>query len=262
MRWVWAGAALALAAGSADLASAETLRVTYAISILGLPIGTGEVKADVTPTSYRVEGSARLNAIARIVNNSRGASTGSGAIVDGRISPATFATTAANSKMTRTIRMALKDNAVSAVDISPPYGDPPDRVPLKPGDESGIIDPVGAYIFPAPTNGPAVSPAACERTLPIFDGYTRFDLKLSYVGEKKVKAKGYSGPVAICAVRFSPIAGHAKNRPAVKYMTENKDIRIWLAPVSGLPVLAPYRISIKTMIGTLDIVATEFSVSK
>jgi hypothetical protein len=262
MRWGLAGAVAALAASCGFSASAETLRVNYAISFLNLPIGAGVVKAEITPTSYAVEGSARLNALARLVSNSRGASAGRGAIVDGRVSPATFATTAASNKMTRTIRMAIRDNAVAAVDISPPYGDSPDRVPLRDEDESNIVDPVGAYIFPAPPIGPAVSPAACDRTLPIFDGYTRFDLKLSYSGEKTVKTKGYRGPVAVCSVRFVPIAGHRKDRPAIKFMAENKDIRIWLAPVTGVPVLAPYKVSILTMVGTLDIEATEFAVEK
>jgi hypothetical protein len=262
MRWGWAGAALALAAFCGGSASGETLRATYAISLLDLPIGTGTVRALITPNSYEVTGSARLNALARLVNNSHGASRGRGAIVAGHVSPVAFATVAANSNMTRTIRMAIKNNVVAAIDISPPFGDSPDRVPLKPEDKADIVDPVGAYIFPAPKSGPAVSAAACDRTLPIFDGYTRFNLKLSYVGQNEVQAKGYSGPVAICAVRFEPVAGHRKDRPAIKYMEENKDIQIWLAPVAGVPVLAPYRVSIKTMVGTLDIEATEFSVSQ
>ncbi len=262
MRWAWAGAVAALAAWCGGSASAETLRAVYEISLLHLPLGTGTVKAEITPRSYEVDGTAKLNALARLVNNSHGASIGHGAIVDGRVSPAAFATTAASSRATRTIRMAIKNNSVVAVDISPPFGDYPDRVPLRAEDKANIVDPIGAYIFSAPKTGPAVSPAACDRTVPIFDGFTRFNLKLSYVGERKVKAKGYSGRVAVCAVRYVPIAGHNKNRPAVKYMAENKDIQIWLAPVGDLPVLAPYRVSIQTMIGVLDIEASEFSVSK
>ena len=262
MRWVKAVAVVALAVSNAQPAPAQTLHVTYAISLLGLPLGTGKVTAEITPKSYSVEGSAQLNALARLVNNSHGASTGHGAIVDGRISPATFATTAANASSTRTIRMAMKGNAVAAVDIAPPFGpDAPDRVPLRPQDEHNIVDPIGAYVFPAPKTGPALVPADCERTLPIFDGYTRFDLKLSYSGEQQVKAKGYNGPVVVCAVRFVPVAGHRKERPAIKFMTENRDIQIWLAPVAGEPALAPYKISIRTMVGVLDIEATEFSVS-
>ncbi len=262
MRRRLGGALAALAALCSTAAPAQTLRVSYAISLLGIPIGTGAVKADITPTSYAVDGRAKLNALASLVSNSRGASVGHGAIVEGRISPATFATTAVSSRMTRTIRMALRDNAVAAVDISPPFGDAPDRVPLRPQDTRNIIDPVGAYVFPEPAASPAVSPAACERTLQIFDGYTRFDLKLSYEGERQVKAKGYSGPVAVCNVRYAPIAGHRKDRPATKYMAENRDLQIWLAPVAGANALAPFRVSIKTMVGVLDIEATEFAVSK
>ena len=132
----------------------------------------------------------------------------------------------------------------------------------RPGDTRNIVDPVGAYVVPAPKSGPPLSAAACNRTLPIFDGYTRFDLHLSYAGEKTVKAKGYSGSVAVCSVRYVPIAGHRKDRPATKFMAENRDVQIWLAPVAGLPLLAPYRVSIKTMVGVLDIEATEFQVSK
>lgn len=262
MRRRLGGALAALAALTSFAASAQTLRATYAISLLGLPIGTGFVKAQITPTSYSVDGRARLNALASLVSNSRGASTGRGAIVERRISPATFATSAASSSMTRTIRMALKNNAVVAVDISPPFAEHPDRVPLTPRDTRGVVDPVGAFVFPAPAEGPPVSPAACDRTLPIFDGYTRFDLKLSYTGERRVKAKGYSGAVAICNVRYEPIAGHRKDRPATKFMEENRDLQIWLAPVEGTDTLIPFRVSIKTMVGVLAIEATDFSVSK
>ena len=84
-----------------------------------------------------------MTGLARLLNNARGASTGKGSIVEGHVSPATFATIAASSNMTRTIRMALAGNAVTGVDISPPYEDKPDRVPLGPGDEKGVVDPVG-----------------------------------------------------------------------------------------------------------------------
>jgi hypothetical protein len=77
-----------------------------------------------------------------------------------------------------------------------------------------------------------------------------------------VKAKGYSGPVAVCAVRYMPVAGHRRDRPATKFMEENRDLRVWLAPVEGAGVLIPIHVSIKTMVGVLDIEGTEFSVSK
>ena len=194
-------------------ARADVLHATYRVSLIGLPIGAANLDADLSPTSYSIEADAKLTGLAKLFANARGASAGQGAIVDGRVSPATFATIAASSQMTRTIRMALAGNAVTGVDIAPPFEDKPDRVPLGPHDEQDVVDPVGAFVIPAPASGPMVSPAACNRKIPIFDGYTRFDIDLTYVGERSVKAKGYDGPVAVCAVRYVPISGHQPQPP-------------------------------------------------
>jgi hypothetical protein len=242
-------------------ANSDTLRVTYGVSLVGLPIGIAHVTADLTPSRYSVDFRARLSGIASLVSNARGASTGTGAIVGGHVMPATFATTASSSKMTRTIRMALADNAVTGVEIAPPFDDNPDRIPLTEKDKRGIVDPVGAFVIPAPTDSGPTSPSACNRTIPIFDGWTRFDIKLSYVGQREVSTKGYAGPVAICAARYVPIAGHRPDKPATKFMTENKDIEVWLAPVRGASVLLPFRVSVRTMIGIAVAEATEFSVA-
>ncbi len=264
----WARLALAAAAMAAATlvaagdARADVLHVTYRVSLIGLPIGAVNLMADLTPTSYSIQGDAKLTGLARLLGNARGASTGKGDIIEGHVSPATFATIAASSNMTRTIRMALDGNAVTGVDISPPFEDRPDRVPLGPGDEKGVVDPAGAVIITAPASGPIVSPAACNRKVPIFDGYTRFDIDLTYVGERRVTAKGYDGPVVVCAARYVPIAGHRRDRPATKFMAENKDLEVWLAPIERDRVLIPFRVSVRTMIGTTVVEATEFHVQE
>ena len=160
--------------------------------------------------------------------------------------------------MVRTIRMALAGNAVTGVDISPPFDDKPDRVPLGPGDKQNVVDPVGAVVIPAPRSEPLVSPAACNRKIPIFDGYTRFDIDLTYVGERSVKAEGYDGPVVVCSARYVPISGHRRDRPATKFMADNKDLEVWLAPIESDHVLIPFRVSVRTMIGTTVVEASEF----
>jgi hypothetical protein len=239
-------------------ANADMLHATYRVSLIGLPIGAANLNAELTPSSYSIEADGKLTGLAKLFSNAKGASSGAGAIVNGRVSPATFATIAANANMTRTIRMALAGNAVKGVDIAPPFEDKPDRVPLGPRDEQGVVDPIGAVIIPAPATAPIVSPAACNRKIPIFDGYTRFDIDLTYVGERRVKAKGYDGPVVVCAIRYVPISGHSRNRPATKFMADNKDLEVWLAPIENDHVLIPFRVSARTMIGTTVIEASEF----
>jgi hypothetical protein len=241
-------------------ARADMLRATYNVSLIGLPIGVASVNATLTPTSYSISATAKLSGMMTMISRSRGASTGEGAIVANHVVPATFATTAANASMTRTIRMSLAGNAVTGVDISPPYEDKPDRIPLTDKDKEGIVDPVGAFVIPAPTKGPLIGPGSCDRTRPVFDGYTRFDVDLSYVGQREVSTKGYKGPVAVCAVRYVPIAGHRRDRPGTKFMADNHDLEVWLAPIDGAHVLMPFRVSARTMVGTTVIEASEFSV--
>jgi len=254
------GIGVFLLSGRAPAANGEVLHAVYSVSLIGLPIGVAKVTAIITPTSYAVDATARMSGLGTVVSNSRGASVGKGAIVSGHVVPASFATTATNSNMTRTIRMSLEGNSVSGVDIQPPFEDKPDRIPLSAKDKQGVVDPVGAFIIPAPADGTPTSPAACNRTIPVFDGFTRFDVTLTYVGQRKVSAKGYSGPVAICAARYVPIAGHRRDRPGTKFMAENKDIEVWLAPIGAAKVLMPFRISLRTMVGTAVAEAYEFSV--
>jgi hypothetical protein len=252
-------AALAWAAG----AHADVLHATYRVSLIGLPIGAVNLNADLTPTSYSIAGDAKVTGIAKFfVANAHGASAGKGAIVQGHVSPASFATIAADSHMTRTIRMALAGNTVTGIDILPPFQDKPDRVPLGPDDKRGVVDPVGAVVITVPRSEPLLSPSACNRKVPIFDGYTRFDVDLTYVGERSASAKGYQGPVVVCAARYVPISGHSANRPATKFMADNKDLEVWLAPIESDHVLIPFRVSVRTMIGTTVVEAEEFRVEE
>ncbi len=254
-----AGAAIVLATSAAN---ADTLHATYRITLIGLPIGTANLSAEVTPSHYSVNARASLSGLASMVSNSKGATTGSGAIVDGRISPTAYATTASNATMTRTIRMSISGNAETAVDIAPPFDEKPDRVPLTDKDKRGVVDPVGAFVVVAPPGAPLIGPAACDRTIPVLDGYTRFDLALSYAGQRDVTAKGYRGPAVVCSARYTPIAGHRPNRPSTKFMAENKNLEVWLAPIEGAHALMPFRLSVLTMTGTVVIEASEFSVTK
>ena len=95
----------------------------------------------------------------------------------------------------------------------------------------------------------------------MFDGYTRSDVTMSDVCQRKVTAKGYSGPVAMCAARYVPIAGNRPNRQVRKFMTENKVIEVRLALVGATNVLMPFRISMRATIGAAVAEASEFSIA-
>jgi hypothetical protein len=242
-------------------ARAETVKTRYGISLIGLPFGTATVSGTLEPSSYRIELQAKLTGIASILSGSKGAATATGAIPNNHVSPATYATTSSNGDVTRVVRMSIKDNAVEQTEITPPWEPSPDRVPVTDADMKGIVDPMSALIMTVPGTGDVIGPAACNRTIPIYDGAARFNVDLTYVGTRKVKTRGFAGDVAVCAARYRPIAGHRANRPGTKFMADNKEMEAWLAPVGQSRLVAPYRISVMTMIGTLVIEATDFEVS-
>lgn len=237
------------------------VRLRYAITLIGLPIGTASVSGWLGPANYRLEANGKLTGLAGVIVNSKGAATSTGSLARGQVNPSTFAATAATGNYLLTIRMAMADGRAEKVEIAPPYEQKPDRVPLTDADRRGIVDPMSSFFMSVPGSQDLVGPAACNRTLPMFDGGVRFDITLAYVGVRQVKGPGYNGPVAVCSARYKPIAGHRPERPATKFMTDNKEMEVWLAPVAGTRFVVPYRVSILSMIGTTVIEATAFDIA-
>jgi hypothetical protein len=247
-------AAILSAAFAAAPARAATLNVDYGLYLAGIPIGSAEVKGTFEGTQYRLELQARLTGLGAIVGGD-GSATASGSMTSTRPTPSAFAARARTSAGERTLRMGLVGGNAVAVVIEPPLEPKLDKVPLADAHKRAVIDPLSAVIAPV-VRGPLLEPANCNRTVPVFDGGTRFDMVLSYAGTRTVEKPGYSGPVLVCNVRYVPIAGHRPNRPGTKFMQENRDMSVWLAPVEGARVLVPVRISIRTMVGTSVVEAT------
>jgi hypothetical protein len=135
-----------------------------------------------------------------------------------------------------------------------------ERVPVTDADRKGIVDPLTAMLIRMEGTGEVVAADACKRTLPIFDGRRRFDLALSFKRIEQVKGgKGYAGPAVVCAVAFRPIAGHRRDSALLDYLTDGREIELVLAPVAGTRFLAPFRLSIASMLGNLVIEATGFT---
>lgn len=242
-------------------ARAETMTADYRVSLIGVPIGLAVARAQVADNAYKMALNVKLTGVAALVSNLRMTLESSGGVASGAVAPQGYATIASNSQETRTLRMAIEDGAVRDVEYSPPWFDQanPERVPLTPAHKRDVIDPLSAFLMPVP--GAGVGPAVCNRRIPVFDGYTRFDITLNYEGVKQVKTRGYNGPVTMCSARYVPIAGHKPSNPSTQFMADNKDMSIWLAPAPNTGMVVPYRVSLMTMAGTAVIEAAELKFS-
>ena len=255
------GVVFALLAGPGTAsARADEFRARYQVSLIGFPIGEAVAAGSLGPASYRIDLSAKLTGVAAMVANVKLALAATGALRRGGVTPFTYATTSANSQGSRTVRMSLDAGNVKAVEIFPPFEDKEGRVPVTAANKRNILDPATALIMAVPEGQPLVGPAACNRTIPVYDGYVRFDVTLHYVGVKNVAVDGYSGPVSVCAARYTPVSGHKRDSKSTKFMAENRDIEAWLAPIERAHVVVPFRVALMTLAGAAVIDAVEFSV--
>jgi Protein of unknown function (DUF3108) len=255
-------------AGSGAIAQAQplktrTLKVSYDITLAGLPLGKADLSSSFAGSKYEMEGRAKLTGLAMILTGGKGEASASGTLAEDT-SPrsSSFAVVSKTSDNQRSVRMGLKSGRVAKVEIDPPLEPRPDRVPVKAADKRGVVDPMSALLMPAVASKNLTDPANCDRIIPVFDGASRMNVVLSYGETKNVEVPGYSGPVLVCNARYVPISGHRSERPATKFMQENKDIAVWLAPVEGPRLLFPLKVSVRTMIGMGEMQASLWSLEE
>jgi hypothetical protein len=255
-----AGSALALIMVTAgDRAHGEgNLDASYTISFARIPVGEIAATAVFGQSEYAISAHARAGGVMKVLSvDGDGSFTTRGTIKDGYPVPTNFTSKIVSNTETSDVTMALDEGSVRELTATPPPSQ--DRVPVTAANRRGIVDPLTAVLFSAATAGETLSPEACRRTLPIFDGHQRYDLKLAFKRMDKVTAeKGYAGPVVVCSVSYEPIAGHRASMPLVKYLSENRDMEMALAPIAGTRLLAPFRLSVVSMLANLTIEANRF----
>jgi hypothetical protein len=256
---------VAVATATLTLASADPLRAQarldarYVVTLGGLQIGRGAWVIDIAENQYTAAASGSTTGLLRVLASGQGTGASRGYMVAGNPIPASFAASITADKKTEEIRMTLGAGEVKDFAVNPPTPLDPDRVPLTDAHRRGVSDPMTASLIRVPGNGEMLGPQACQRIVPVFDGRMRYNLEFVFKRMERVKAdKGYAGPAVVCAVYFSPIAGYVPNRVAIRYLVNQRDMEVWLAPVTGTRVLVPFRVSIPTPIGVGVLLATQF----
>jgi hypothetical protein len=259
-----ANAVLVVATGGGDRALAQSrLEASYTITFARISVGNIVTVLELGASDYTISATGHAGGVIRSLVSGEAAFAARGAVKDGRAVPASFTSRIASAAENVDVTMMLNEGTVEKLTIVPPPAD--DRVPVTDADRRGILDPLSAFLLPrppAPANGAAgadVSPDACQRTLPIFDGLQRYDLKLAYKRMDKVMAdKGYAGPVVVCSIGYQPIAGHRASTALIKYLSEGREMEIAFAPVAGARMLAPFQVSVMSVLANLVIKADRF----
>ena len=255
-----AGFMLAVAATAAPARAQGKLEAHYTASLAGIPVGKGSWVVDVDDTHYRAAASGITTGLLRLFTGGEGTSAAHGTFGrDGKPASSLYAATIITRDKTTEARVAIKDGDVTTTKVEPPIDKDPERVPLTKAHKLGVFDPMTGALVRMPGNGNLLSPKVCERRVSIFDGRLRYDLRLAYKRMDKVQAeRGYAGPVVVCSIYFSPVAGFIPTRTAIKYIKNMREMEVWLAPIAGTRVLVPFRAQGPTPIGLAVLEADQF----
>jgi hypothetical protein len=248
-------------AGIGPAHSQAKLDADYTVTLLGIPIAHASWTVAVQQDQFTAAANGATSGLLRALSAGSGTASANGSVGTAQPKPANFALTITNNKGSDGEKIVFSGGHAKEY-LDHPQTTSPSWIPLTEAHRTGVVDPMTALLFHAPGNGNPVMPEACQRKIAVFDGHMRFDLQLAFKRLDRVRANsGYQGPVVVCSVSFSPIAGYEPGRYAIKYVAAQHDIEIWLAPVAGTRLLAPFRAYTPTPLGPGIIQATRFVVS-
>ena len=253
-------ASLALLLPAAPAAAQGKVDALYTASLAGVPVGKGGWAIEIGDEQYTSATSGVTTGLLRVFASGEGSGIARGYVSNGTLIPSAYAATISADKKTEEMRMTIVGGVIKDLIVQPPLPEHPERILVTESHLRGVTDPLTASLIRVPGTANLMSPDACvSRTTAIFDGRMRYDLTVAYKRMEEVKSdKGYAGPAVVCAVYFNPVAGYIPGRAAIKYLTAQRDMEVWMVPIAGTRIVAPYRVAIPTPLGTAALQATQF----
>ncbi len=249
-----------VASSGSKSANAEgKLDATYTATLLGLPIGHISWAVDLKENSFSSVATGSIAGFLRVFWDAQGMVSAEGRFSGGKPKPSKFDLKLLAGKWSDEVGIVFNGNRAKETVLAGPPSPNADYVPIKDADRVGASDPMTALLVYVPGTGVTTVPQACERTVAIFDGHTRYNLRLAFARFGTARAnEGYQGQVVVCSAKFLPVAGYDPKHFLVTYLAAQHETEIWLAPLSGTRLLVPYRTSISTPMGIGILEATKF----
>lgn len=256
--------AVFVAAMAVDLPAAAAepwpsrVEATYRITFNGFDIGKFDFAADVSGSSYTVNGDARISALLGAFKW-QGQTRSAGQLAGLAPRPAGYMFDFNGNGRMGSIKLGFERGGVKSITSLPPKPPAPDTVPLQPQHLAGVLDPLSAVLALSRTT----TGNPCGRSIPVFDGKQRFDLQLTFVRQQAVaetRPSGQPGVAFVCRVRYVPIAGHGVDNSATRQLASSSEIEIALRPVPSAGLFVPYSISIPTGAGTAMLISERVNI--
>lgn len=236
-------ALLSILAAAGSAGAAQTFRTDYSITLMGIPVGKASFTSVIGEDDFRIDGSLASAGMARLFDSTQGTTSVSGRLSETGMSPRSYDLNYRSDDKTQRTAIRFADGAVTQTENVPPLRvRTRDWVHLDQTHLTSVVDPISSTVVRAD------SPAdVCNRTIRIYDGEMRADLRLAPAGA--------SGGQVTCSAKFEPVAGYRPSRSALKYLRDRSRITIAFAPLADTGFYAPVDASIGTQVGTVRIVA-------
>ena len=246
--------------GSRSANAQAKLDAYYTATLLGLPIGHVSWTVDLKESRFTSVATGSIAGFLRLFLDAQGSVAAQGRLSNGKPVPSKFELKLLAGKWSDEVGIAFSRNRAKETVLPAVASPSADYVPIKDADRRGASDPMTALLVYVGGTGATIAPQACERTVAIFDGHTRYNLSLTFerIGMAHPN-EGYQGQVVVCSAKFLPVAGYDPKHFLVTYLAAQHETEIWLAPLSGTRLLVPYRASISTPMGVGILEATKFA---
>ncbi|MBW3096532.1 DUF3108 domain-containing protein [Pseudohoeflea coraliihabitans] len=231
--------------------ASESYTSAYSVSFIGIPVATLNFSVRIDGKAFEISGDMATTFLADMLDPTRGNVRSEGQIVDGRFKATRFEVRYQSGSEPYRATMSLRNGNVRSTTVEPKKKRSGDWVPVSKADMRSIVDPLTSLIF-AKGNTP------CPATVPVFDGVSRFDLKLTPKGKRPFRTEGYAGDTTVCAVRFTPKSGYRKSSSSIEAMRRQSGMEVWFARHPQGGYMAPVYAKVPTKYGNVIIAARKF----
>mgnify|MGYP003145154849 FL=1 len=226
-------------------------RTDYSVSLLGIPIASLSFRTKLDGRDYTISGSLKTSFIAEVIEPTRGTITSKGRIAGDRFQANSFEVKYTSGSKANRAAFTARDGTVRSATIEPKKKLPKSWIPVPASHKRSVVDPLASLVFPK-------GEKPCPQTVAVFDGESRFDLKLSPAGKRPFSTNGFSGEATVCSVRFVPKSGYRKDNSSIDYVRNLTGIEVWFARHPEGGYMAPVYAKIPTKVGRVVVSASRF----
>lgn len=255
---------LALIAVPASVASEDvaapvpgtlSLSARYSSRVLIFPVGDITFEARLEDRTYSASTRIEAAGLAALFTDFDINAEVLGYFQGADASPSRYAHVERTGRKVRSVEVSFPQGVASSA-VEPPFGSwgvPP----ASEHDRTGAIDPMSAFVALSEQLSRGGG-QGCEGVLPVFDGKSRYNLRLENRGQDRIRTRGWRGNALMCDIWYEPVSGYdPEDLPSERELSQ--PLRVWLAPIEGGRYYLPVRLYTRAGLGGVTIELTQVS---